>query len=99
MVVIGLILFGAAAAGAAVLIVQNQDGAVEVNALGNTWQWDRYWLVVAGLALALAAALGMAMMARGAARARRLRRERAELLAENAALGGHWQDPGDSPFF
>lgn len=66
-----------------------------MHALGHAWTGHLFWVLVAGLILALVALLGLALMRRGAARARRLRRERATLLAENERLS----DPSQSPFF
>ena len=99
MIVIGLILLGAASAAAVVLGVQNQDGLLQVHALGYTWQWHPYWLVVVGLGLAVVGAFGAAMIRAGAAYRRRLRHERRELRAENALLAGRLQDPDDSALF
>ena len=99
MVVIGVVLFAAAVAAALILAVQNRGSIVEVRALGHTWLWHQYWVLAAGLVIAFVALLGLSAMWAGAANARRLRRERAELLAENAALGGRLSDPDASPFF
>ncbi len=99
MLVVGLILLAVAIAAAVVLIVQNRDVTIDVHALGHTQSVHPYWIVVAGLAIALVGSLGLAMMRSGAARARRLRRERAELLAENERLSRDLADPAESPFF
>jgi hypothetical protein len=93
-VVIGLVLFAAALA-AAMLIVQNRDSTFPVHGLGHTWEWHPYWVLVAGLSIALVGVLGVALMRAGAVYARRLRRETAKLLAERAALSPDppWERP------
>jgi hypothetical protein len=58
MVVIGLILFAAAAAAAIIGIVQNRNLVVDVHALGQTWSVHVYWVLVAGLVIALVGLLG-----------------------------------------
>jgi uncharacterized integral membrane protein len=85
MVVVGLILIAAAVAAAVILIVQNR-GAIDVHALGGSWHVDSYWLVVAGLVILAAAILGLAIAKTAAARVWRLRRERRELARENRRL-------------
>jgi hypothetical protein len=87
MVVIGLILFAAAVAAAIIGIVQNRNLVVDVHALGQTWSVHVYWVLVAGLVIAVVGLLGLAIMNGGAARARRLRRERRALARENKRLG------------
>lgn len=99
MLVVGLILLAVAIAAAVVLIVQNRDVTIDVHALGHTQTVHPYWIVVAGLAIGLVGVLGLAMMRTGAARARRLRHERADLLAENERLSRGLADPADSSFF
>jgi hypothetical protein len=87
MVVIGLVLFAAAAAATAVLITQDRgQSLVEMRAFGHSWLWPEYQIVTAGLAIGLFGLVGVAMMRHGAARRRRLRREYAELVAENERL-------------
>jgi uncharacterized integral membrane protein len=85
MIVVGFILIAAAVAAAVILIVQNQ-GAINVHALGGSWHVDAYWLLVAGLVILAAAILGLAIAQTGTARAWRLRRERRELARENRRL-------------
>ena len=53
MLVVGLILLAVAIAAAVVLIVQNRDVTIDVHALGHTQSVHPYWIVVAGLAIAL----------------------------------------------
>jgi hypothetical protein len=68
MVVIGLVLFAAAAA-AAMLIIQNRgDGLVEVRAVGHSWLWPEHRIVTVGLAIGLFGLVGVALMRHGAAR-------------------------------
>jgi hypothetical protein len=86
-VVIGLILFAAAAGATAMLIIQNRgDGLVQVHAVGHSWLWPEHRTVTAGLAIGFLGLLGVAMLRHGAARRRRQRREHAELVAENDRL-------------
>jgi len=86
-VVIGLILFAAAAAATAVLIIQKRgDGLVQVRAVGHRWLLPEHRIVTAGLAVAFVGLVGVAMMRHGAARRRQIRREQAELVAENDRL-------------
>ncbi len=99
MLVIGLVLFATAVGSAIILIVQNRGSVVQVRALGHTWTGHLYWLLVAGLIIALIGVLGLALLRRSAARARRLRRQRAALLSENERLSERVRDPGRSSFF
>jgi uncharacterized integral membrane protein len=85
MIVIGFLLVAAAVAAAVILIVQNR-GAIDVHALGGSWHLDAYWLLVAGLVLLAVAILGLAIAKTAAARVWRLRRERRELARENRRL-------------
>jgi len=86
-VVIGLILVGAAATATAILIIQNRDdGRVQVRAVGHSWLWPEHRIVTAGLAIGFLGLVGVAMLRRGLTRRRRLRRELAELVAENDRL-------------
>ena len=56
-------------------------------------------VLVAGLIIALVGVVGLVMLRGGVARARRLRRQRAALLAENERLSGRVRDPATSSFF
>src|SRR6266446_2620243 len=85
MIVIGFILIVAAVAAGVVLIVQNR-GAIDIHALGGSWQLDAYWLTVAGVVILAVAILGLAIARTAAARSWRLRRERRELARENRRL-------------
>ena len=85
MIVVGFILIAAAVAAAVILIVQNQ-GAINVHALGGSWHVDAYWLLVAGLVILAAAILGLAIAQAATAHVWRLRRERRELARENRRL-------------
>lgn len=110
MVVIGLILLAAAVTAAVVLVVQN-DAIVSLHVFNRSWNVHEYWLAVAGLAVMAAAVLGLGLIRRGMARARRLRREHRQLAAENRSLAERvvdepadaaapspvWQDPAGSP--
>ena len=85
MIVVGFILIAAAVAAAVILIVQNR-GAIEVHALGGSWHVDAYLLLVAGLVILAAALLGLAIAQTATAHVWRLRRERRELARENRRL-------------
>jgi hypothetical protein len=97
--IVGLILFAAAVASAVILIVQNRDSVPQVHALGRDWTGHLYWVLVAGLIIALVGVLGLAILRYGTTRARRLRRQRAALVAENERLSDQVHDPATSPFF
>jgi hypothetical protein len=56
--------------------VQNRHLVIDVHALGQTWTMHAYWVLVAGLVIAVVGLLGLAIMNGGAERCRRLRRER-----------------------
>ncbi len=87
MVVIGLILFAAAAAATGALIADNRgDSLVQVRALGHSWLWPEDRIVTAGLAIGFLGLVGVALLRHGLAGRRRLRREYAELVAENDRL-------------
>jgi uncharacterized integral membrane protein len=71
MIVIGLLFFlGAAIVGVA-LISQNTDD-ITIHAFKWSWTMHPYYLVVAGLAIATVAILGVVMMVIGAGHRRRL---------------------------
>jgi hypothetical protein len=97
--IIGLIVLAAAVGSAVILIVQNRGSVVGVHALGYTWIGHLYWVLVAGLIIALVGVVGLAILRRGAARSRRMRRQRAALLARNERLIERVRDPAKSPFF
>lgn len=99
MLIIGLIVFAAAVASAVILIVQNRGSVVGMHAVGHTWTGHLYWVLVAGLFIALVGVVGLAILRGGAARARRLRRQRTALLAENRRLSERVLDPATSSFF
>ena len=86
MFLVGLILFAAAAAAAIIGIVQNRNHVIDVHALGQTWTMHAYWVLVAGLIVAVVGLLGLSIINRGAERSRRLRRERRALARENRRL-------------
>ena len=98
MIIVGLVFLAAAVAAAVILIVQNRAGMVRLDALGHTWSGRLYWVLVAGLIIALVGVLGVALMRGGVIRARRRRRERAQLIAENTRLSERVGDPDDSSF-
>jgi hypothetical protein len=85
MIVIGFVLFAAAVAIAAALIVQN-PATVTVHAFNGSWNVDMRWLLVAGLALTAIGLIGLGMMRLGSASTMRLRGERRVLAAENRRL-------------
>jgi len=86
-VLIGLVLFAAATAATAVLITDNRgDSLVRVRAVGHGWLWPEHRIVTAGLALGFLGLVGVALLRHGMARRRRLRREHAEIVAENDRL-------------
>ena len=71
MIVLGLLLFLAAAIVGVALISQNTDD-ITIHAFKWSWTMHPYWLVVAGLAIATVAILGVVMMVIGAGHRRRL---------------------------
>jgi len=85
MIVVGLALIAAAVAAAVILIGQNR-GAIDVHALGGNWHVDAYWLMVVGFVILAAALLGLTIAQTGTAHVWRLRRERRELARENRRL-------------
>jgi uncharacterized integral membrane protein len=85
MILVGLILLAAAVVGAVELALANR-GSIAVHMWNGTWHVEAAWLALAGAVLLLAAVIGLMMMRAGGGRARRLRRERAELAAENRML-------------
>ena len=86
MIVLGLVVFAAAVAAAVILIAQNHDAMLNVHALGNSWNVHAYWLVVAGLVIAVVAIIALAMIRGGGARYRRLRREHRALVRDHERL-------------
>jgi hypothetical protein len=88
MIILGLLLLAAAAVGAVELILANGGGdpKIPVHMWGWTWHVDAFWLAVAGAAIMLVALVGLAMLKSSGRRARRLRRERKNLTAENRRL-------------
>ena len=99
MVGIGLLLLAGALAAAGALVMQNStEGAVRVHVFGNIWELQPHWILAAGAAIAVIAMIGIAMMQAGAVRSREIRRERDELLAENARLSGRTTE-SESFFF
>jgi hypothetical protein len=97
--IIGLVVLAAAVGSTVILIVQNRGSVVGVHALGHSWTGHLYWVLVAGLVIAVVGVVGLAILRAGAARSRRLRRQRAALLAENKRLSERVRDPAKSPFF
>jgi hypothetical protein len=97
--VVGVILFAAAVVSAVILIVQNRGSVVPVHVLGHTWTGHLYWLLLVGLIIALVGVLGLALLRGGAARARRLRRQRAALATENEPPSERVRYPATSAFF
>jgi uncharacterized integral membrane protein len=71
MIVIGLLFFLAAAIVGVALISQNTDD-ITIHAFKWSWTMHPYYLVVAGLAIATVAILGVVMMVIGAGHRRRL---------------------------
>jgi uncharacterized integral membrane protein len=71
MIVIGLLIFLAAAIVGVALISQNTSD-ITLHAFKWSWTVPVYWLVVAGLVIATVAILGVVTMAIGAAHRRRL---------------------------
>jgi hypothetical protein len=85
MFLVGLILFAAAVAAAIIGIVQTRHLVIDVHALGQTWTVHAYWVLVAGLIVAVVGLLGLSIINRGAERSRRRRRERRALAREIGA--------------
>ncbi|PZS20321.1 MAG: hypothetical protein DLM57_01860 [Pseudonocardiales bacterium] len=88
MMVLGILLLAAAVVVAVELVLANHahDSEINVHMWRWTWHFDALWLAVLGAAILVVAVLGLAMMRAGGRRARRLRRERRELAAENRRL-------------
>jgi hypothetical protein len=80
-VVIGFVLIIAAVAAAVILIGQNA-GTLDVHALGQTWNINAYWLVVAGVAAMAVAVLGAAMVRQAGVRTYRARQAYVPTLSE-----------------
>jgi hypothetical protein len=102
MVAIGLVLFAVALGAGATLLMQNRsETAVQVHVLGHTLTLQPYSIMVAGAAIAVVAVIGIAVMRRGAVRARRLRveRDRAQsaFFFEETFAGDPAEGPGQSP--
>jgi hypothetical protein len=99
-VAIGLLLFAGALGGAATLVIQNgAESAVRIHVFGHSLTLQPYSIMAAGAAIALLALIGIVLMRMGAGRARRLRRQRSALLAENARLSGNEAGAQSSFFF
>jgi hypothetical protein len=97
---IGLLLLAGALGAAGALVMQNRgEGSVRVHVFGNIWDLQPHWILVAGAGVAVIAMIGAVMMQVGAARSREIRRERDELLAENARLNGRTAESESSFFF
>ena len=86
MFLVGLILFAAAVAAAIIGIAQTHHLVIDVHALGQTWTVHAYWVLVAGVIVAVVGLLGLAIINRDAERSRRLRHERRALARENMRL-------------
>jgi hypothetical protein len=71
MIVTGLLVFLAAAIVGVALISQNTSD-ITIHAFKWSWTMHPYWLVVAGLVIAVVAILGVVMMVIGAGHRRRL---------------------------
>lgn len=100
MVAIGFLLFAGALGVAAALVTQNRgENPVRVHAFSHTFALQPHSILAVGAAIALIALIGVAVMLRGAARARQIRRERDQRLAENARLADRGAVPESSFFF
>jgi uncharacterized membrane protein len=84
-IVLGFVLIVVAVVAAVILISQNA-GNIDIHALGHTWNGQAYWLVVAGLAAMLIAALGLALVQRGGALRYRRRTRVAEAPVANRVV-------------
>lgn len=71
MIVIGLLFFLAAAIVGVALISQNMSD-ITINAFKWSWSIAGYWLVIAGLVIAVVAILGIVMMVIGTGHRRQL---------------------------
>jgi hypothetical protein len=85
MVVIGFVLIIAAVAAAVILITQNA-GTLDVHALGQSWSVNAYWLVVAGLGAMAVAVLGLAMVRQAGVRTYRARRAAVPTAADEGLM-------------
>jgi hypothetical protein len=61
MIILGFLLIVAAVVAAVILIIQN-TGSIDIHALGHVWSANAYWLIVAGIVAMALAALGVAMV-------------------------------------
>src|SRR5262249_23917123 len=87
MIVTGLLIFLAAAIVGVALISQNTSD-ITIHAFKWSWTIHPYWLVVAGLVIAVVAILGVVMMVIGAGHRRRFWRAAASAHRANAPGGG-----------
>jgi hypothetical protein len=96
MIILGLVMFAAAVAAAIILIAQNNDATLNVHALGHTSNVHAYWLLVAGLVIAVVGLAALAIMRSGGARYRRLRREHRLLVRDHERLADSYSADGMS---
>ncbi len=82
MIVIGLILAGAASAIAIDVWLENTPAMISVQAFGHTWSQPVWVLVLVGVAVGFGGLLGLLIAATGARRAQRLRAERRSMLRD-----------------
>ena len=100
MVGIGLLLLAGALGAAGTFVMQNRsEGAIRVHVFGSVWDLQPHWILAAGAGIAVIAMVGVALMQVGVARSREIRRERDELLAENARLNGRTAESQPPSFF
>lgn len=86
MVLIGVLLVGAASAVAADVWLENPDLMVTVQAFGRSWSAHFWALLVVGMAIGFAGLLGLLLTGKGSLRARRVRGERRSVLRERDRL-------------
>jgi hypothetical protein len=72
-------------------------GAMDFHMWNWTWHFDTFWLAVIGAIIVTAAWIGIGLMQMAFAHARRLRRERRELAAENRMLAERAEAAGIEP--
>jgi hypothetical protein len=94
MLIIGVLLFGAAVAVGADVVAVN-DGAVDVDAFGQIFSTSIGGVFVAGVVAALAACFGLLLIVDGAARRRSLAAEAKAARAERHDMETDRQRAGD----
>lgn len=96
MIVLGFILIIVAVVAAVILITQNA-GTLDVHAIGLTWSINAYWLVVAGLVATAVAVLGLAMVRHSGVRTSRARHPVPAQAADEVLMSRSADSTGETP--